>query len=113
MDGHGPAPCERHYTRMPGSAASISGMDQAIAVNDRPVTENDDAITLTAIAERLDGIERLANALDKKIDHLDVQAHELRQFIDGHRPALEAGLRKLAVLADPLASLRGKRHKEK
>jgi len=30
--------------------------------------------------------------LDKKADHIDVQVHEISQFIEEHRPALARGL---------------------
>jgi hypothetical protein len=41
--------------------------------------------SLAFIGARLDN-------LDKQADHIDVQVHEIGQFIDEHRPALARGL---------------------
>jgi hypothetical protein len=41
--------------------------------------------TLAFIGARLDAVE-------KQADHIDVQVHEIGQFIDEHRPALARGL---------------------
>jgi hypothetical protein len=97
----------------------MTGMDGVIAVNDEAVTENSIREALQSLADmlevhiettarRLNRIEQLAVTVDKKVDHLDGQAHELRQFIDAHRPALDAGMKRLAVLTDPMAALRNR-----
>jgi ABC-type transporter Mla subunit MlaD len=59
--------------------------------------------------EMLADISARLDTVDAKVDHLDEQLHEARRFIDEHRPALEAGLRRLAVLADPMAAIRKRR----
>ena len=41
--------------------------------------------TLAFIGARL-------NAVEKQAEHIDVQVHEIAQFIDEHRPALARGL---------------------
>ena len=46
--------------------------------------------------------EQRFDFLDKQLGHIDEQLHEIRQFIDEHRPALEKVLR----FADPGRSVR-------
>jgi hypothetical protein len=37
-------------------------------------------------------LEQLAYRVESRLDHIDVQVHEISQFIEEHRPALARGL---------------------
>jgi hypothetical protein len=61
------------------------------------ISDRDFLLTVAASIEALiDGLGRdLAvriDVLQRQADHIDVQVHEMRQFIDEHRPALARGL---------------------
>lgn len=59
---------------------------------------------------RLAEVEAALKLVDAKVDHLDEQIHEARRWVDEHKPVLDAGLARLALIADPMSRLRGKRH---
>jgi ABC-type transporter Mla subunit MlaD len=52
--------------------------------------------------KRLDGLTRQLVIISKQLDHLDGMLHEVHQFIDEHKPALNKAL----SLLDPGSSVR-------
>jgi ABC-type transporter Mla subunit MlaD len=57
------------------------------------ISDRDFLLTVAASVEALiEGLSDRVSLLQQQADHIDSQVHEIRQFIDEHRPALARGL---------------------
>jgi ABC-type transporter Mla subunit MlaD len=57
------------------------------------ISDRDFLLTVAASVEALiEGLSDRVSLLQQQADHIDAQVHEIRQFIDEHRPALARGL---------------------
>jgi ABC-type transporter Mla subunit MlaD len=73
------------------------------------ISDRDFLLTVAASVEALiEGLSDRVDVLQRQADHIDSQVHEIRQFIDEHRPALARGL-ALVNAGTKLSGWRGKR----
>jgi ABC-type transporter Mla subunit MlaD len=73
------------------------------------ISDRDFLLTVAASVEALiEGLSDRVGLLQQQADHIDSQVHEIRQFIDEHRPALARGL-ALVNAGTKLSGWRGKR----